>query len=243
MRPSVWIAVLAFALGLAGCRPPADRPPTPTSTPVVALTPSASATSTAPPTETPTITPRPPVVYVIARDQPVNCRYGPGTYYAVVDRLEPFQSAQVEGKDETGMWWYLNNPNFPGAYCWVSAGATDLEGRVETISLAAPPHVTVSKAEIRAEPARITVGCSAFPQYVLIVAEVSANGPTLVDWRWEISTGENTTETALVFTEAGTQVVQKSLVIYGPNDYWAQLHIFAPNDLVAQVRFVANCIP
>jgi uncharacterized protein YraI len=243
MRPSVCIAVLAFAMGLAGCRPPADRLPTPTSTPVVVLTPSASATPSAPPTETPTITPHPPIAYAIARDQPVNCRYGPGTYYAVVDRLESFQSAQIEGKDETGMWWYLNNPNFPGAFCWVSAGATDLEGKAEAIVLAPPPHVTVNKLEVRAEPSRITVGCSAFPQYVLVVAEVTTNGPSLVDWRWEVSTGETTTETVLVFTEAGTQVVQKSLVIYGPNDYWAQLRILAPNEMVSQVKFVANCIP
>ena len=69
------------------------------------------------------------------------------------------------------------------------------------------------------------------------------NGPTLVDWRWETSAGETTREEPLVFTEAATQTVRKSLVVYTPNDYWAQLHILAPNDLVTQVQFVANCIP
>lgn len=243
MRPSVWIIALAFALGLAGCSAPADRLPTPTSTPVIVLTPSASATPTAFPTQSPTATPRPSTVYVTARDQPVNCRYGPGTYYAIIDRLDPYQSAQVEGKDESGTWWYLRNPNVPGAFCWAASSATDLEGNAETIALSPPPRVVVEQVDIRAEPPRITVGCNAFPQYLLVVADISANGPTLVDWRWELSTGEYTTETALVFTEAGVQTVQKSLVIYTPNDYWAQLHILAPNEVTARVNFVANCIP
>ncbi|MFZ5878147.1 MAG: hypothetical protein ACOY0R_02135 [Chloroflexota bacterium] len=243
MKPGVWIAALAFSLGLAGCNAPADRLPTPTSTPSPAPTPTVSMTSSATPTETPTVTPRTPSVYVTAREHPVNCRYGPGVYYAIVDRLEPYQSAQVEGQDESGNWWYLRNPNFPGAFCWAAASATDLDGDADTVPVNPPPRVTVSKVEARAEPPRITVGCDAFPQYLLVVAEVSVNGPTLVDWRWELSTGEHTTETALVFTEAGTQTVQKSLVIYTPNNYWALLRILSPNELNVQVDFVANCIP
>lgn len=239
MRPRVWFAALALALGLAGCRFPADDSATPSFTPAPAAVSIPSST----PTLTPTRTPRPPSAYAMARDFPVNCRFGPGTFYAVLDNLAPFQRAQAAGRDVTGAWWYLHNPNFPGQFCWVAASATDLDGETESLPVVDPPFVTVSKLEVRAEPPRITVGCEAFPQYILIVGEVSVNGPTLVDWRWETSAGETTREEPLVFTEAATQTVRKSLVVYTPNDYWAQLHILAPNDLVTQVQFVANCIP
>lgn len=242
MRPCVWMISLAFAtVLLTGCRAAVEQPATPTVEPAPVPTQTASPTTI--PTEPPTQTPRPRIAYAVAGELPVNCRYGPGTYYAVVDGLEPYQSAQVAGKDFTGMWWYLHNPNFPDAFCWVASSATELEGDAESIPVTDPPFVTVSKLEVRTEPQRITVGCAAFPQYILIIAEITTNGPALVDWRWEVSTGEVTSEEPLVFTEAGTQVVQKSLVIYTPNDYWAQLRINAPNSLITQAPFVANCIP
>ncbi len=239
MRPRVWFAALALALGLAGCLFPAEDLSTPTSAPTPALVSIPSST----PTLSPTRTPRPPTVYATARDFPVNCRFGPGTFYAVVDNLTPFQRAQVAGRDIKSAWWYLHNPNFPDQFCWVAASATDLDGETESLPVVDPPYVTVSKLEVRAEPPRITVGCEAFPQYVLIVGEITTDGPTLVEWRWETSAGEVTREEPRVFTEAATQTVQKSLVIYGPNNYWAQLHILTPNDVVMQVQFVANCIP
>lgn len=235
MRPHVWFAALALTLGLAGCRFPADGSPAPT--PVSVTLPFSM------PTLTPTRVPRPSAVYAAARDFPVNCRFGPGVIYAIVDSLAPYQGAQVAGRDVTGAWWYLHNPNFPDQFCWVAASATDLDGEAESLPVVEPPFVTVSRLEVRAEPPRITVGCNAFPQYILIVGEISVNGPALVDWRWETSAGEMTREEPLVFTEAATQAVQKSLVIYGPNEYWAQLRIFTPNDMAARVQFVANCIP
>lgn len=241
MRPSVWIATLVLALGLAGCTAPQPQPSTSTLKPDPVIP--VPVTPTESPTPSPTLTPRLPDVYAVAREYPINCRYGPGTYYSVIDSLEPYQSAQVAGKDSTGRWWYLHNPNFPGAYCWAASSAIDLEGEPEDVPVVGPPLVTVSQVEIRAEPPRITVGCSAFPQYVLIVAEITTNGPSLVDWRWEVGTGEVVEGEPLVFTEAGTQVVQKSLVIHGPNDYWAQVRILAPNEVVTRVQFVANCIP
>lgn len=244
MRPSVWIILLAMvAVGLVGCRPSTEIPPTPTLEPVSTFTPTAIPIAISPPTEAATATLRPSSAYAIAKEQPVNCRFGPGTFYAVVDILQPLQSALIVGKDSAGMWWYLKNPNFPGAYCWVIASATDLEGEAESIPMVEPPLVTVSKLEVRAQPERITVGCDTFPQFVLIVGQITTDGPTLVEWNWEDNSGRSIPGEALIFSEAGTQEVQTSLVITAPNDYWAKLHIQSPNEIVSQVSVVANCIP
>jgi len=240
MRPCAWIAALALTVSLMGCRP-ADKTLPSTPSPVPAS--SGSATPAKFPSQPPTRTPRPQNVYALARGLPVNCRFGPGTIYEIVDGLEPFQSALVAGKDYTGLWWYLHNPNNPGAMCWASASATDLEGEAESLPVVDPPYVTVNRRKVRAEPARVTVECDAFPQYVLLVAEITTNGPTLVNLRWEMSTGEVTEAEPLIFEEADTQVVQKSFVVYGPNDYWGQLHVNAPNEKITQVKFIANCTP
>lgn len=240
MRPRVWIVSLTLIVGLAGCRLPADEEPfTPAPVPVPSSTQTLPPVAT--PTKLPTLTPRPPNLYVMARELPVNCRFGPGTIYEVIDGLQPFQSALVAGKDNTGLWWYVHNPNNPGAMCWASASATDFEGDTESLPVVDPPLVTVDKLEVRAEPPRVTVGCEAFPQYILLVAEISTNGPALVTWRWEMSTGEATQVGTLIFEKADTQVVQKSVVVYSPNDYWGQLHVDAPNEIITQVKFIANC--
>ena len=239
MRPRVWIVSLTLIVGLAGCRLPAEEPFTPTPVTVPSLT--QVVTPTPLPTELPTRTPHPRILYAMARDQPVNCRFGPGTIYEIVDELGPFQSAQIAGKDNTGMWWYVHNPNNPGAMCWASASATDFEGDTESLPVVAPPFVTVDRLEVRAEPPRITVGCDAFPQYILLIAEITTNGPALVTWRWEMSTGDVTQADTLIFEKAKTQVVQKSVIVYSPNDYWGQLHVNAPNEMITQVKFIANC--
>jgi hypothetical protein len=227
-----------LAVSLMGCRP-ADKTlpftPSPAPVPIGTVTPAAI------PTKPPTSTPHPQNIYASARDLPVNCRFGPGTIYEVVDGLEPYQAALVVGRDYTDQWWYLHNPNNPGAMCWVSASATDLEGDDEFLPVVDPPFVTVDKLKVRAEPPRVTVQCDAFPQYVLLVAEISTNGPALVTWHWELGTGEVTQTATLIFERADTQVVQKSVVMYGPNDYWGQLRIDAPNEIVTQVKFIANC--
>lgn len=241
MRPRIWIVSLALIVSLAGCRLPADEPFTPTPVPVPSSTQVIPPTPL--PTELPTLTPRPQNAYAMARELPANCRFGPGIIYEIVDGLQPFQSALVVGKDYTGLWWYLHNPNNPGAMCWASASATDFEGDAESLPVVDPPYVTVNRLKVRAEPPRVTVQCDAYPQYVLLVAEITTNGPTLVNWRWEMSTGEVTDAVTLIFEEADTQVVQKSVVVYSPNDYWGQMHINAPNEKITQVKFIANCTP
>src|SRR5574340_278692 len=117
MRPGVWIASLVFAGTMAGCSLPSEATSIPTTQPTatseipIAIAPSLRAA-----TNTPAARP----VYATGREQPVNCRFGPGTIYAVISRLEPGQSSRVEGRDYTGAWMYVHDPLNPGGFCWVS---------------------------------------------------------------------------------------------------------------------------
>jgi hypothetical protein len=241
MRPRVWIASLMFAGIMAGCEAAGLGTPLPRAAiPTAGL--SASATA-APIDPGPTNTPRPEPVYATARVQPVNCRFGPGMIYAVISGLDAGRAARVDGRDYSGAWLYVHDPLNPGGFCWVSTAPVDVEGDASSLPLTAPPYVTVTKLDVRVEPQRVTVECDNYPQYALFIAEVTTNGPTLVNWRWELSTGEVSEAQVMLFDEADTQVVQKSFVIESPNDYWGRLHINAPNEIIRTANLVANCTP
>jgi hypothetical protein len=241
MRPGVWITSMMFAGIMAGCTLHPQETLTPASLPPTAA--SSAPEIAAPLLYQPTNTPAPRPVYATGRELPVNCRFGPGTIYEVVSRLDAGQSTRVDGMDYTGAWMYIHDPLNPGGFCWVSTAPVDIEGDTTSLPVTNPPYVTVDKLDVWVQPERITVTCDSFPQYALFVAEVTTNGPTLVNWRWEFSTGEATEAQVLLFDQAETKTLQKSFVVMTPNDYWARLHINAPNEVVIQANLVANCTP
>lgn len=241
MRPRVWMASLMFAGIMAGCRAAATGTPLPGS---VIPTASPGTAATATPTDpVPTLTPQPERVYATARELPVNCRFGPGTIYAVISRVEAGQSVRAYGRDHTGGWLQIHDPLNPGGVCWLSTVPVEVEGDSTGLPVLDPPQVIVSKLEARVEPERVTVACDNYPQYALFIAEITTNGPALVNWRWELSTGEVTEPQVMLFDQADTRTVQKSIVIMTPNDYWGRLHINAPNEIAETVNLVANCTP
>ena len=150
----------------------------------------AAETATAPDSRTPTRTPQPEPVYIRARELPVNCRFGPGKIYDVISTLQAGQAARVDGRDDSGGWLHIHDPLNPGGFCWLSTVPVDVEGDSATLPVVSPPYVTVKKVDVRVEPQRVTTTCENFPQYALFIGEVTVDGPALVNWRWEMSTGE-----------------------------------------------------
>src|SRR5262245_58059141 len=105
MRREFWIAAFYFLI-LTSCNFPTAIE-TPLSTSTSARPPTRVATSTRilpTPSHTPTL------VVALPRDQPVNCRFGPGTSYAVVGELRPGRQAELIGKNIDVTWWYVRNP-------------------------------------------------------------------------------------------------------------------------------------
>ncbi|HLE89761.1 MAG TPA: hypothetical protein VI753_01325, partial [Anaerolineales bacterium] len=94
MKNLLWIVVVIFAFALSSCNLPGDQtietPPPPTQPTLDTPTPDISTPAPIlietlltldPPTITPTSTPS--TILASPKDQPVNCRFGPGTSYAV----------------------------------------------------------------------------------------------------------------------------------------------------------------
>jgi hypothetical protein len=197
-----------------------------------------------PPTLIPIFTPtvEPVTLNLRVTGEVVNCRLGPGVVYELINQLYAGQSVRVVGRNDTSTWWYIRNPGNPNGFCWVAANVTKIQGEVEKLPIANVPFVTVTAA-LRAEPDRIVVNCSQFPQTIFLEAEITANGPAYVTWKWEASTGASSEEALLIFEGAGKQVINDYYQVGAPNDYWIKLHILAPNELVQQVNIPVNCTP
>jgi len=208
---------------------------TPTRVPIETLL--ARPTSTFVPTATPRVALASPL------NQPVNCRYGPSTAYAVVGGLEAGRQAEIVGKNIDVTWWYVKNPSNPSTFCWLAANLINAVGRIDSLPVIQAPLAQVSDIQLRVEPPSLNVSCIAFPQYVTVNADIMTNGPATVTWLWETSEGESIQASPLLFLETGSQSDFVYYQVNAAKDYWIQVHILSPNDVTGRVNFKATCVP
>lgn len=254
MKRRIWIATVAFALGLSSCNLQAVQP-TETSLPSPTLVIPITSASTPTPVpidtllainfETPTIAPTSTSSLVLASpiDQPVNCRFGPGTQYGIAGALNPGRQAEMIGKNEDSSWWYVKNPSDPSTLCWLSAGVTLTVGNVESLPVVEPPEILVTSVNVSINPPGMSVACDAFPQSVIISAFITTNGPSIVVWRWESSIGKASAENNLLFEEGGTKTVQDYYQVDGAGDYLIQVRTIVPNVVIGQASIRVTCTP
>jgi hypothetical protein len=121
----------------------------PTQPPVVLAT-LPPPTLTAPPSETPTITPTStPSIPMISVTVNTNCRLGPLPDYPNQGALVVGQKVELKGKNKSGDWWYIENPNKPGEFCWVWGQYAVIEGDVSSLEvIPSPPYFTIGFAGI-----------------------------------------------------------------------------------------------
>jgi hypothetical protein len=107
-------------------------PEPPTLTPTFTETPTQTLTATAIFTST-------PLVPQISVSVPTNCRIGPGKVYQRVGALLVDEVAQVCGRDPTGRYWYILNPDSSTGYCWVWGEYATLTGNTAFLPVYTPP--------------------------------------------------------------------------------------------------------
>ena len=254
MKNLLGIAVVIFVFGLSACNLSTNQPtetPPPTIQPTLDIptpsifTPSPIPIDTQLTLEPATITPTstPSTILASPKDQPVNCRFGPGTSYAVTGALNLGRQAEIIGRNSDSSWWYVRNPSNPSTSCWLAASATDTVGNVESLSVVNPPEIVVTGIDVRVDPPAMNVACEAFPQAVILSAQITTSGPTIVTWRWESSTGTVSSEKNLLFEEGATKTVQEFYQVNSANDYSIQIRTLLPNVLIGQANFKVTCEP
>lgn len=249
MRNRHSLAGLALAAASLACTlspntvtsPPAE----PTTGPATELQvlPSSTTLPTPQPTDLPTPTPTLEDALARPKKELVNCRFGPGTVYVIIGELKENQAGRIAGKNSDASWYYIHDPGNPDGFCWVAAEVVDIEGDTESLPVVEPPASSVTDVMLVVEPNRILVTCDKFPQVVYMTGHITTDGPGLVTYRWEASTGAASVENTIAFEEAGTQTIQEYYPIGSANDYWIILHVLSPNDKSEQVNFTASCTP
>ena len=99
-----------------------------------------------PPTLTPTETPTATLAIAPTSTVPLisvsvntNCRIGPGRVYDRVGALLVGETAEVYGRNPTGEYWYIRNPD-PGAeFCWLWGEYATLLGNTTLLPVYTPP--------------------------------------------------------------------------------------------------------
>ena len=105
---------------------PTFTPESPTLTPTATLSP------------TPVFTFTPPVPQVSVSVD-TNCRVGPGKVYDRVGALLVGQVSEVVGRDYTGSYWYIRNPNQSGGFCWLWGEYATVTGNWAVLPQYTPP--------------------------------------------------------------------------------------------------------
>jgi hypothetical protein len=228
------VLLTGLFITLVGCTTQNTPPPTP-----ILATPTPAAPMPTPISATPT----PVEIRIQVTVELANCRFGPGTVYLTLNEVRGGRSLTAVGRNDTSTWWLVEDPINPGGYCWVAAEVTAPTEDLQQLPIVGAPFVTVTKVDLRVEPNRIVVACSDFPQTVFFEAAITANGPTLLTWQWEASTGAVSDVGSLIFDGAGTQVINEYYRINAPNEYWVKLKILTPNERVEQVSFPVSCNP
>ncbi|MGB7876010.1 MAG: SH3 domain-containing protein [Anaerolineales bacterium] len=113
-------------------------PEPPTLTPTFTETPTQTLTATPIFTSTPIFT-FTPIVPQISVSVPTNCRIGPGKVYRMVGALLVGETAQIYGRDPTGGYWYIRNPDSSSGYCWVWGEYATVIGNVALLPVYTPP--------------------------------------------------------------------------------------------------------
>ena len=116
-------------------------------TPLATFTPaSPTLTFTPPPTFTLTATLSPIPIFTVTPLTPMisvtvatNCRVGPGKAYQMVGALPVNRTVPVYARDPGGNYWYIQNPDRPGSYCWVWGEFAILSGLTSTLPIYTPP--------------------------------------------------------------------------------------------------------
>jgi hypothetical protein len=254
MRNRFWIAVITAIIGVSSCNLPAAQttetatstlaplPDTPTSgSPTLTPVPFETLVDFELPTITPTSTPR--VFLASPKDQPVNCRFGPATSYAVIGALILGRQAEMIGRNTDSTWWYVRNPSDPSNSCWLSAEFVQTVGDVQSLPVVGSPEIMVTGLSVSIEPSVINVACDALPQTVIITARITASGPSTVSWHWSSSSGVVSSDKQILFEVGDTKTVQDYYQVNRVSDYIVQVQTTLPNIVTGQASFKVVCTP
>jgi hypothetical protein len=133
-------AAAGFPAAIVDSPTPAQTftPELPTLSPTVTLTPIPIFTSTS-------------TVPLISVTVATNCRVGPGKIYDRVGALLPGEVAEIVGRNVTGNYWYIRNPNQSNGFCWLWGEYATVTGNFAALPVFTPPPTPTPMPDFEAD--------------------------------------------------------------------------------------------
>ena len=225
--------------------------PTATSLPSLPTrTPSFTRTALPFPSETPTYvdgspTPSVPLALSPQKDA-AQCFKGPGLEY---QPSYSFKIAEIVGKDQTGLWWYIRSYDslMRPFYCWASGKEINTAGNLSAVPVTEAPSASVTAVNIHldGDDTRIVdCGQQAGPLVFNFRGEIVTDGPLKkLKYIWETDAGVKFTQqqTQVSAWDAPLQASQQISVPAQNASYSLTLRSIYPNELVWKIQFTVKC--
>jgi hypothetical protein len=174
-------------------------------------------------------------------DQPVNCRFGPGTAYMPVGGLKVGESAPILARSGDGAWWQVQ---LGSSVCWVAAKVTTAAGNLGGIPVVSAPEAFVTAISLNIDPSTVSVPGCVFPgPPVELTGTITTNGPTSVTWHWETSEGNVSGNSVLDFKAFGSSTVSDVYKIGAKGSFWIKLVVTSPNSKQVTTNYKVVCGP
>lgn len=117
---------------------PTGTPEMPSVTPTITLTSTPVFTAT-------------PLIPLISVSVATNCRIGPGRAYERVGALLVGEFAEVAGRNPSGEYWYIRNPDSGNGYCWLWGQYATVSGNFAALPIFTPPPTPTPMPDFEAE--------------------------------------------------------------------------------------------
>jgi hypothetical protein len=108
-----------------------------------------------------------------------NCRFGPGLVYEYLGALLEGETAEIHGVNPGGNFWYIENPDNPGEYCWITASYAVVTGDTSQVPVLTPPPTpthTPVPIDFNIDPA-LSINC--MDHYILY--RIENTGPQTIE--------------------------------------------------------------
>jgi hypothetical protein len=176
-----------------------------------------------------------------AKDQDVNCHFGPGLGYIIIGALKAGESVPVIGKSASSGWFQIQDPLSTNR-CWVGSSATEVTGDLGSVPVVPPPVTFVYGVTVNTPPKLVVPGCVGPAPAMTLSATIEVNGPIKVTWRFATQQSGRLSVHNSFFPQAGSYKVSMS---YSPplaaGNYWLQLIVFYPNTMTGQADYKIAC--
>ena len=236
--PRKFYALLVLMMAAMACNwsdfaPPAAPVIEPSPLPTFAI-PTITSTPTEIPSATPTSTPEVSIAWAGALG--VNCRYGPGQEWEVVNTLTEGTISEIKGRTINTAWWLIENPLQADTLCWVSYDVMETAGNLNTVPIADVPEAQV--ADVTVDAAVNFTGCGNTNE-VTFNGSVKTNGPVTLTYFWEVSgeAQETFAEKTIEISNAGTHKLSTETLAADCGNYVVKLLVTSPNEASTDKEF------